>query len=96
MNATITDTKDFPQVIWANIERDGKTSLEQLELYDYECLEVVEYYSGEGYAVYVDSEGLFPDAKFYVDIHFTREGQDFVPEGINSDNMEIEYEHQPA
>jgi hypothetical protein len=90
MRATITDAKDFPSTVWVEIERDGKTELHQLHLEDYDCLEVVEYWSGNGYAMYADAEDKFPDIRFYVDTYFTREGQDFIPEEPCSDQVEIE------
>jgi hypothetical protein len=90
MRATITDTKDFPGTVWVEIERDGKTELHQLHLEDQECLEVVEYYSGDGYTMYMDAEGKFPNTRFYVNTYFTREGQDFIPEEPCSDQVEIE------
>lgn len=90
MRATITDSKDFPSTVWVEVERDGKTELHQLHLEDQECLEIVEYYSGDGYTMYMDAEGKFPDTRFYVNTYFTREGQDMVPEEPSSDDVEIE------
>ena len=96
MRATITDKKGFPATLWMEIENNGVTVTHQLELEDYECLEVIEYYSGNGYTMYTDPSGHFPDKHFYVDTYFTREGQDFIPEESYSNDVEIEELHPVA
>lgn len=90
MIARITDAKDFPSTVWVQVERDGTIELHQLHLEDQECLEIVEYYSGDGYTMYMDAEGKFPDTRFYVNTYFTREGGDFIPEEPSSDDVEVE------
>jgi len=90
MRATITDAKNFPATIWVEIENNGKTSTHQLDLEEYECLEVVEYYAGDGYVMYTDPTGQFPNRHFYVDAYFIREGDDFIPEEPSSDQVQIE------
>lgn len=59
-----------------------------LSLVESECLEVVEYYSGDGYGEYMCD--AFPQYKFIANIGFTRMGQDFVPIELQSNKLEME------
>lgn len=59
-----------------------------LELNDYEVLEIVDYWDGDGYIEYYCD--LFKDYKFVAEACFEREGQDFIPLEITNPQLEIE------
>lgn len=55
---------------------------------DYEVLEVVDYWDGDGYIEYYCD--LFKGYKFIADACFEREGQDFIPLEITNPQLTIE------
>jgi hypothetical protein len=92
LTAKITSEEGFPSKIHAMVSgkkfgMDINMSL-IMDLFDSECLEVVEYYVGDGYAIYTHE--LFPNHRFIADAYFQREGQDWVLDELVGNKLEIE------
>lgn len=92
LTAKVTSEEGFPSKIHAMVSgtkfgMDINMNL-ILELFDSECLEVVEYYCGDGYATYTHE--LFPQHRFIANASFEREGQDWVLEEIVGNKLEVE------
>lgn len=92
LKATVTDASDFPSSLKAAITGD---SLEmninvftRLEFLESEELEIVEFYSADGYASYTSD--LFPGYTFYANVYFEREGTDWTISGLHEPQLEIE------
>lgn len=93
MKATVTDSSDFPSTLKAAVSGDSILGMSvnvftSLEFLEAEELEVIEFHSSVGYASYTSD--LFPDHIFYADVYFSREGADWIPEGLQDPQLEIE------
>jgi len=93
MKATVTDSSDFPNSLKVAISGESFIGMSvnvftRLEFLDAEELEVVEFYSADGYASYTSD--LFPDHIFYANVYFSREGTDWTIEGLQEPQLEIE------
>ena len=92
LTAQVTSQHGFPSKIHAMISGKkfgmGINMNLILELFDSECLEVVDYHGGEGYAEYTHE--LFPNHRFIANASFEREGQDWELYELNDNSLEIE------
>lgn len=93
MKATVTDSSDFPNSLKVDVSGESflKMSVNvftRLDFLEAEALEVVEFYSADGYASYTSD--LFPDHVFYANVYFSREGTDWTIEELQDTQLEIE------
>ena len=92
LTAQITSHHGFPSKIHAMVSgkkfgMDINMNL-ILEFYESECLEVVDYWGGDGYATYTHE--LFPNHRFIANASFEREGQDWELYELYDNSLEIE------
>jgi len=90
--AQITSHEGFPSKVHAMVSgkkfgMDINMNL-ILEFFDAECMEVVEYYSGDGYVAYTHE--LFPHHRFIANAAFEREGQDWELYELIDNSLEME------
>lgn len=92
--ATIIDSTNFPKSIQVEIfgENNFMTVVLVTELFleESEVLEVIEYHSASGYATYLCDVETLKDTRFYANIGFSREGQDWAIEYLEDNNLEVE------
>jgi hypothetical protein len=90
--AQITSHEGFPSKIHAMVSgkkfgMDINMNL-ILDFFESECLEVVDYWGGDGYVEYTHE--LFPNHRFIANASFEREGQDWELCEIYDNSLEIE------
>jgi len=96
LKATVTDASDFPSSLKVAISGQALemniNTFTTLHFLDAEELEIVEFYSADGYASYTSD--LFPNHIFYANVYFEREGTDWTISELDSPQLEIETKNQ--